>query len=90
MELCSLYQKKTTSNIVMGGCWCKRKNEESETYFPRTPQVVNLEQREARTISSIPTEYYLEGVDKTNCSDAVTVDKLILDTLGVIGTLVDK
>lgn len=74
----------------MGGCWCKRKNEESETYFPRTSQVVDTEHRDARTISSIPAEYYLEGADKTNCQDAIAVDRLILDTLGVIGTLVDK
>lgn len=73
----------------MGACWCKRKNEESETYFPR-PQAVAGEQREVRTVQSIPAEYYLESAEKTSCSDAVTVDRLVLDTLGVIGTLVDK
>lgn len=74
----------------MGGCWCKRKNEENETYFPRSSQTVESEQREVRTVSNIPAEYYLENADKINCSDATTVDRLILDTLGVIGTLVDK
>lgn len=74
----------------MGVCWCKRKNDENETYFPSAPQTINAEQQEIRTISSLPAEYYLEDAQKSSCSDATTVDKLILDTLGVIGTLVDK
>lgn len=74
----------------MGVCWCKRKNEESDTYYPRSPQIVDGDTRELRTIPSISAEYYLEGTEKTNSSDPTIVDKLILDTLGVIGTLVDK
>lgn len=64
----------------MGICWCKQKNEDFELYFE---DATNTWQE-----NCIPTEY-MEDTEK-DCLDSETVDNLVLETLGIIGTLVDK
>lgn len=71
----------------MGICWCKQKNEESDTYIPpQSPnslQVHNIIQ----PVSPVSTQYSFR---LSKIPDASYVDKLVLETLGVIATLVDK
>ncbi|XP_022904330.1 RING finger and SPRY domain-containing protein 1-like [Onthophagus taurus] len=73
----------------MGGCWCKQKNEDRETYVP--PQ--QSHNHHAVDVPRIQTPYalpcYLENTEKV-WPDSETVDSLVLETLGVIGSLVDN
>lgn len=73
----------------MGACWCKQKNDDTETYFP--PQVTehSVDGFVYQVQTDLPPAYYLEDTEK-GCPDAETVDSLVLETLGIIGTLVDK
>ncbi|XP_065172030.1 RING finger and SPRY domain-containing protein 1-like [Atheta coriaria] len=74
----------------MGACCCKQKREQSESYIP-TPSPQPLANAEAQ-----PNHYvritacgHVEGEEK-GCPDSETVDELVLQTLGCIGTLVDN
>lgn len=73
----------------MGGCWCKRKDEDRDPYVP--PQANNhaVDVPYFQTSATIATSYYLENQEKGQV-DSETVDNLVLETLGVIGALVDK
>lgn len=73
----------------MGGCWCKRKDEDREPYVP--PQANNhaVDVSYFETLPAIATPYHVENQEK-GCVDSETVDNLVLETLGVIGALVDK
>lgn len=73
----------------MGICWCKKKESENDSYFAQSNNVVAADNAVQQTAPSITADYYLEGPEK-GCPDSVTVDKLVLETLGIIGTLVDK
>lgn len=72
----------------MGICWCKEKHEESGSYLPHQ---ANNQHFDVTTIQSIPNvpEYYMENTEKSG-TDSATVDHLVLETLGIIGTIVDK
>lgn len=72
----------------MGVCWCKEKHEETEIYFPQQHPLGIDEERTANQVAQA-VEYYLENTEK-GCPDAETVDSLVLETLGIIGTLVDN
>lgn len=73
----------------MGSCWCKQKDEESDSYAPsQTNNHFNVEQIQAIPNNTL-AQYNLESPEKV-CVDPQTVDHLVLETLGVIGTLVDK
>ncbi|XP_056638627.1 RING finger and SPRY domain-containing protein 1-like [Diorhabda sublineata] len=64
----------------MGICWCKQKNEERDTYIPQSPnhlQILNIAQ------SGSPQYPF-------KVSKIPDVDMLVLETLGVIATLVDN
>ncbi|KAL1518264.1 hypothetical protein ABEB36_001910 [Hypothenemus hampei] len=74
----------------MGMCWCKKKSEESECYAPR------LDIDQETTVNHAPpspipilTRTQVQRSEIKN-PDPVVVDKLILDTLGIIETLVDN
>lgn len=72
----------------MGICWCKEKHDENDSYFTQS----NNDNTDNAVQSVAPytlSEYYLESAEK-GCPDSVIVDKLIIETLGIIGTLVDK
>lgn len=74
----------------MGSCWCKEKTlgfEGSITEVTSGPEDVY---GDATNIlpGIIAPDYFFHG-DK-GCPDSHTVDELIRETLGVIGTLVDK
>lgn len=73
----------------MGICCCKEKNEESESYFPQQQNYPHNVVTSIQSIPNIPSEYYMESAEKA-CTDSVTVDRLVLETLGIIGTIVDK
>lgn len=64
----------------MGICWCKQKNEDFELYFEDS---CNTWQD-----NCIPN-VNLDDTQK-DCLDSELVDNLVLETLGIIGTLVDK
>lgn len=72
----------------MGICWCKEKHEETELYLPHQANNQHIDVRTIQSIPSVP-EYYMEGTEKTS-ADSATVDHLVLETLGIIGTIVDK
>ncbi|XP_028150945.1 RING finger and SPRY domain-containing protein 1 [Diabrotica virgifera virgifera] len=70
----------------MGSCWCKQKNEDHDTYIPQSPnslQAHNIIQ----PLSPVSPQYPFK---LTKLPDAAYVDKLVLETLGVIATLVDN
>lgn len=78
----------------MGMCWCKKKNEEQECYAPQIPihQDVNVV---LPPPSPVPAQLlYIRPTPgpkpEVKPPDPALVDKLILDTLGIIETLVDK
>lgn len=75
----------------MGSCWCKEKNDEREAQQATSvnDDIFNFGDNIIHTVSAnIPNDYYLRS--EKGCPDSETVDKLIIETLGVIGTLVDK
>lgn len=72
----------------MGICWCKEKYEESESYLPHQANNQHFDITAIQSISNVP-EYYMESAEKAGV-DAATVDRLVLETLGIIGTIVDK
>ncbi|CAH1973169.1 unnamed protein product [Acanthoscelides obtectus] len=57
----------------MGMCWCKNKNEDTETYIPQT----------STNISNTDPVYFAN-------TQYTFVEYLVLETLGVIATLVDN
>lgn len=75
----------------MGSCWCKQKTEERDAQqtagghedpFGYCDGLIH-------TVSAnIPGDFYTRT--EKGCPDSDTVDKLVIETLGVIGTLVDK
>lgn len=74
----------------MGMCWCKKKNEERECYAPRIIEEQN-EVVATRSPSTTPQSQRTSSKNETKPQPEVSaVDKLILDTLGIIETLVDK
>lgn len=72
----------------MGICWCKEKHEESETYFPQSSND-NIDNAIQSVTPYSAAEYYMENTEK-GCPDSSVVDKLVIETLGIIGTLVDN
>lgn len=69
----------------MGICWCKQKNENYEWEYEGDPRTSPWQD------NRIPNEVCnVEDTEKDSCLDSETVDNLVLETLGVIGTLVDK
>lgn len=73
----------------MGACWCKQKNDDTETYFPQQSANHSVDGYVYQLQTDVPPEYYLESSEK-GCPDSETVDSLVLETLDIIGTLVDK
>ncbi|KAJ8942934.1 hypothetical protein NQ318_003819 [Aromia moschata] len=72
----------------MGICWCKQKNEDHSTYVPQQPSSNhNINSVIHAPVSPVSTQYSFK-VSKT--PDASYVDRLVLETLGVIATLVDN
>lgn len=74
----------------MGSCWCKEKTlgfEGSITEVRSGPDDIY---GDATNIlpGIIAPDYYFQG--EKGCPDSHTVDELVRETLGVIGTLVDK
>lgn len=75
----------------MGSCWCKQKTEERDAQqtagghedpFGYCDGLIH-------TVSAnIPGDFYTRT--EKGCPDSDTVDKLVIETLGVIGTLVDN
>lgn len=75
----------------MGMCWCKKKNEERECYAPRIIEEQNEVVVARRSPSTTPQSQRTSSKSETKPQPEVSVvDKLILDTLGIIETLVDK
>lgn len=74
----------------MGICWCKQKQEEPDTYVPQLQHSTSIHQATTtiQPMAPNPSQYYL-NVLKTHPDPAI-VDKLVLETLDVIATLVDK
>lgn len=70
-------------------CWCKKKNEEQECYVPRIPadQDVNVV---LPSPSPITSQLFYGRTSIGKAPDPALVDKLVLETLGVIETLVDN
>lgn len=76
----------------MGICWCKKKDGENDPYFVQSNNVTGNGGEGARhepVAPGLTGDCYFEGAEK-GCPDSQTVDKLVLETLGIIGTLVDK
>ncbi|XP_044734120.1 RING finger and SPRY domain-containing protein 1-like [Chrysoperla carnea] len=76
----------------MGACCCTEKVVDSDTYCPQTPTVrhvepINQNMSAPRGLDSI--FFHAPTVPRTT-PDPATVDKLVLETLGVIGFLVDN
>lgn len=75
----------------MGMCWCKKKNEERECYAPRIIEEQNEVVVARRSPSTTPQSQRTSSKSETKPQPEVSVvDKLILDTLGIIETLVDN
>ncbi|KAG5900674.1 hypothetical protein JTB14_005939 [Gonioctena quinquepunctata] len=70
----------------MGSCCCKEKDEDCDTYIPQ-PTNNHIVHNTVQPISPVSTHYPFK-LPKT--PDAAYVDKLVLETLGVIATLVDN
>ncbi|KYB28945.1 RING finger and SPRY domain-containing protein 1 [Tribolium castaneum] len=66
----------------MGVCWCKQKHEEHDTYVPQTHSNATIQ-----PVSPVAPQYYIRVA---KAPDPQLVDKLVLETLGVIATLVDN
>lgn len=79
----------------MGACCCTEKVVDSDTYCPQTPTIRHVEPINENISAprgldlSFPRNRYAPTVPRTT-PDPATVDKLVLETLGVIGFLVDK
>lgn len=81
----------------MGGCCCKKKRDARGSSYHTT--YLDGQHGHGTALNSggvqanLPQElfdYYLEGAEKGACPDSQTVDGLVLETLAVIGTLVDN
>lgn len=70
----------------MGICWCKQKEEDHDTYIPQQHSH-SISSGATQPVSPVSTQNTLK-IPKT--LSAAYVDKLVLETLGVIATLVDK
>ncbi|XP_030754099.1 RING finger and SPRY domain-containing protein 1-like [Sitophilus oryzae] len=72
----------------MGMCWCKKKNEDQECYVPQvtTHQDVNI----VLPPPSPTSQIFFNRASVTKTLDPAVVDRLVLETLGVIETLVDN
>ncbi|CAG9763163.1 unnamed protein product [Ceutorhynchus assimilis] len=75
----------------MGMCWCKKKTEEQDRYVPQIAAVAVRPEISA-VLPSLPSPVSRAApkFEASRAPDPVLVDKLILDTLGVIETLVDN
>jgi hypothetical protein len=73
----------------MGVCWCKQKEEEHDTYVPQQRHSSNNHNVTAtiQPVSPVAPQYYIRVA---KAPDPHLVDKLVLETLGVIATLVDN
>ena len=72
----------------MGVCWCKQKHEEHDTYVPQQHHSNNHNiNATIQPVSPVAPQYYIRVA---KAPDPHLVDKLVLETLGVIATLVDK
>lgn len=67
----------------MGVCWCKEKDDEHDTYVPQA----HTNNTTIQPVSPVAPQYYIR---LAKAPDPQLVDKLVLETLGVIATLVDK
>ncbi|KAH1010252.1 RING finger and SPRY domain-containing protein 1 [Dendroctonus ponderosae] len=76
----------------MGMCWCKKKNEEQGCYY--APRLSTQQDVVLPPPSPVPSPLIYNNTGPTASEpkypDTVLVDKLILDTLGLIETLVDN
>lgn len=72
----------------MGSCWCKQKDEDHDTYVPQAPANHNISTSVVQQPVSPDNTQYSFRV--SNAPDPSYVDRLVLDTLDVIATLVDK
>lgn len=70
------------NQCVMGACWCKEKDQDNLIYHIATPP----QQTFAPEEQNVPPT---QGEDQEKKA-VESVDKLVLETLTVIGTLVDK
>lgn len=70
----------------MGICWCKQKDEDNDTYIPQQHNH-SISSGATQPVSPVSAHNTLKA-PKTLI--AACVDKLVLETLGVIATLVDK
>ncbi|CAG9856793.1 unnamed protein product [Phyllotreta striolata] len=71
----------------MGSCWCKEKNEENDSYLPpQSPNGLQIH-NVIQPVSPVSTQYSFK---LSKVPDATYVDKLVLETLGVIASLVDN
>lgn len=84
LKACSLSQNS------MGMCWCKKKNEERECYLPRIIEEQNEVVVANHSPSTTPQSQRTSKSETKPQPEVSVVDKLILDTLGIIETLVDK
>ncbi|KAK9739419.1 SPRY domain [Popillia japonica] len=73
----------------MGGCWCKQKNEDADPYVPQSCNNHAADVPYFQSSPTIASTYYVENQEK-GYVDSDTVDNLVLETLGVIGALVDN
>ncbi|XP_018571066.1 RING finger and SPRY domain-containing protein 1 [Anoplophora glabripennis] len=72
----------------MGSCWCKQKDEDHDTYVPQAPTNHNIISSVIQQPVSPDSTQYSFRVSKA--PDPSYVDRLVLDTLDVIATLVDN
>lgn len=72
----------------MGICWCKGKHDENDSYFSQSTNE-NTDRTVQSMAPAISNNCYMEGSEKEYLN-SLTVDNLVLETLGIIGTLVDK
>ncbi|XP_074025971.1 RING finger and SPRY domain-containing protein 1 [Leptinotarsa decemlineata] len=89
--LCSEYNQSCRRKFqvplsVMGICCCKQKEEDCDTNIPQPTNNHNV-QNVVQPISPVSTHYSYK-IPKV--PDAGYVDRLVLETLGVIATLVDN
>ncbi|XP_050312307.1 RING finger and SPRY domain-containing protein 1-like [Anthonomus grandis grandis] len=79
----------------MGMCWCKKKNEELEyaAHIPQQDSDLVVQDRVAAPLTSTPPAQVVYPATIPNPflkPNSAYIDQLILDTLGVIETLVDN
>ncbi|XP_018325424.1 RING finger and SPRY domain-containing protein 1 [Agrilus planipennis] len=77
----------------MGVCWCKEKHEPESAYLPQQ-DLCNGNSEDRNSSYGVPivggTQSYLLEKTQKDPVDAATVDTLVLETLSVIGSLVDN